>query len=202
MLAFNLVGVSKQCAPVYGVDRYARLEMSLSKIVIFMFNKRLRPMSNSTPIELWTDGACSPNPGPGGWAYVVLYPDGSTREGSGFDAETTNNRQEMTAVIEGLRVVDPHLPVQVVTDSAYVMNPFTKNWVKGWEKRGWTRRGEDGKPAELKNADLWRALAAEVGSHQVCWRHVKGHVGHVLNERCDRLAVAERHRAFVSAVLR
>jgi ribonuclease HI len=141
-------------------------------------------------IVLFTDGACSGNPGPGGWACVLSLPDGRARELAGREPQTTNNRMEMRAVLEGLKAV-AHLegPALVHTDSTYVLGGMTK-WLAGWKRRGW--RTAAGEP--VKNEDLWRALDAARdarGRGGVQWRWVRGHDGHDANERCDELAVAE-----------
>ncbi len=142
-------------------------------------------------IEIHTDGACSGNPGPGGWAAVVLRPDGRVRELAGRAPGTTNNRMELTAAIEGLRSVSRDAgPVRLYTDSTYVISGVTK-WVAGWKRRGWTT--SSGGP--VLNRDLWEtldALAAARGK-DLSWRYVRGHSGHSGNERCDALAVALSH---------
>ena len=144
-------------------------------------------------IVLFTDGACSGNPGPGGWGCVLATPDGRARELAGRADATTNNRMELTAMIEGLKAV-AGLPGPVVahTDSTYVLGGITA-WLRGWKARGWvTAAGEP-----VKNEDLWRALDAVVfdrGRGGVQWRWVKGHAGHDANERCDQLAVAACRR--------
>ena len=134
-------------------------------------------------MSLFTDGACSGNPGPGGWG-AILRSGARERELSGGDALTTNNRMEMTAVIEGLRAINRPARVRVFTDSRYVMDGATL-WLKGWQKRGW--KTADKKP--VKNEDLWRALEAEIQRHEdVTWEWVRGHAGHAENERADLLA--------------
>jgi ribonuclease HI len=135
-------------------------------------------------IVAYTDGACSGNPGPGGWAAVIVN-DGEREEISGGAPATTNNRMELTAVIEALRRVPAGAPVTVVTDSQYVLKGMT-SWVAGWRKRGW--RTATGGP--VLNQDLWEALAALVGS-RVTWEWVRGHSGHRENERVDELARAQ-----------
>jgi ribonuclease HI len=132
-------------------------------------------------IIAYTDGACSGNPGPGGWAAVIVD-DGNREEISGGEPETTNNRMELTAVIEALRRVPPDAPVKVVTDSQYVLKGIT-SWLAGWQKRGW--RTATGGP--VLNRDLWEALATLVGA-RVTWEWVRGHSGHRENTRVDQLA--------------
>ena len=137
-------------------------------------------------IEMFTDGACSGNPGPGGWGAVLRY-NGVERELSGGDGETTNNRMELTAVIEGLRALKQPCRVLLCTDSKYVADGVLKGWADGWQKRGW--RKADGKPA--LNPDLWEQLLALLEVHDVEITWIKGHNGHPENERCDRLAVEQ-----------
>ena len=144
-------------------------------------------------VELFTDGACLGNPGPGGWAALLRY-KGNERELSGGEAMTTNNRMELMAVIEGLKALSRSCTVAVYTDSQYVQKGITQ-WIHGWRKRDW--KTADKKP--VKNADLWLALDAARGGHNVTWFWVKGHAGHVENERVDALArtQAEQFRAGV-----
>lgn len=139
-------------------------------------------MSARPPVEIFTDGACKGNPGPGGWGAVLRFGD-SERELAGSAALTTNNRMEMTAVIEALAALKRPCAVTLTTDSRYVIDGITK-WVPAWQKNGW--RTADKKP--VKNADLWQALQAAAKPHQIAWRWVKGHAGHPDNERADRLA--------------
>ena len=146
--------------------------------------------SHGAEVELFTDGACSGNPGPGGWAAIlrIKNPDGATREKelSGGDAATTNNRMEMMAVVAGLEALQRPCKVRLFTDSKYVLDGATK-WIKGWKKNGW--KTADKKP--VKNVDLWQRLDAAHALHKVDWHWVKGHSGHVENERADELARAE-----------
>lgn len=134
-------------------------------------------------VQLYADGACSGNPGPGGWGVILIYQNAS-RELSGFESATTNNRMELTAVIEGLRALREPCRVEVFSDSAYVCNAFTQNWIKKWKKNGWTTAS--GKPVE--NQDLWNSLLELMETHKVSYNKVKGHSGHPQNSRCDRLA--------------
>lgn len=145
---------------------------------------------STAEVELWADGACSGNPGPGGWAAVLRYGE-HVRELSGSDPETTNNRMELTAVIEGLRALNRPSRVAVHVDSAYVERAFTDGWIDRWRRSHWTTAGR----TPVKNRDLWEALAAEVERHQVTWRRVKGHAGVAWNERADRLACEARDLA-------
>jgi ribonuclease HI len=139
-------------------------------------------MTELTKVEIFTDGACKGNPGPGGWGAVIRA--GKTeRELSGGEKLTTNNRMEMTAAIEGLNALKRPCHVTLSTDSRYVMDGLTK-WIKGWQRNGW--RTADKKP--VKNADLWQALLDAAAPHRIDWQWVKGHAGHPENERADRLA--------------
>ena len=137
-------------------------------------------------IQLFCDGACSGNPGPGGWGALLRYGP-HERELSGGEAQTTNNRMELTALIEGLRALKAPCRVAVVTDSEYVANGINKGWARGWQRNGWVK--SDKKPA--LNAELWEALLREIDRHEVTVRWVRGHNGHPENERCDRLAVEQ-----------
>lgn len=138
----------------------------------------------SDAVELFTDGACSGNPGPGGWGAILRFKD-QEKELSGGNAQTTNNRMELMAVIEGLNALTRPCTVDVYTDSKYVMDGITK-WIHGWKKKGW--KTADKKP--VKNVELWQALDEARGRHQVSWHWVKGHAGHPENERADALARA------------
>lgn len=131
---------------------------------------------------MWTDGACKGNPGVGGWGVLMRYGD-HQKELFGGDPLTTNNRMELTAVIEGLRALTRPSRVELHVDSAYVMNGIQK-WLPGWKRNGW--RTADKKP--VKNAELWRELDAEIARHTVLWTWVRGHSGDPGNERADQLA--------------
>ena len=140
-------------------------------------------------VQLFADGACSGNPGPGGWAFVLRHlPSGKELEQSGADRETTNNRMEMTAVIRGLETLRRPARVELLTDSTYVGKGLTE-WLPKWKANGWRRR-EGGQFKPIKNEDLWRQLDELLGTHQVRFTHVRGHSGHLENDRCDTLAVA------------
>ena len=138
-------------------------------------------------VEIFSDGACSGNPGPGGWG-AILRCDGYEKEISGGEAHTTNNRMELTGVIEALSALKYPCKVGVTTDSKYVVDGITKGWAKGWKKRGWKK--SDGKPA--LNPELWDKLLGLLETHDVEFAWIKGHAGHEENERCDRMAVAQR----------
>jgi ribonuclease HI len=139
----------------------------------------------SQAVEIWADGACSGNPGPGGWGAVLRLGD-RVRELSGGDPQTTNNRMELTAVLEGLRALTRPVDVVIHVDSSYVERAFTQGWLEGWRRNGWRTAGKQ----PVKNRDLWEQLATEVERHRVTWKRVKGHSGVELNERADALAVA------------
>jgi len=133
-------------------------------------------------IEIYTDGACSGNPGPGGWGALILD-GGDEREICGGEAQTTNNRMEMLAAIEALRAVPDNKPVRLYTDSQYLKNGITQ-WIAGWKRNGWRTSAK--KP--VKNKDLWEALDTLVAGRTIDWRWVKGHAGDAGNERADELA--------------
>lgn len=139
-------------------------------------------------VVIYTDGGCSGNPGPGGWAYVMRHVlTGKEKEGSGAEMMTTNNRMELQAVIEGLMALKRSVRVRVVTDSSYVKNGM-ESWIEGWKSRNWMRKTSGGmKP--VKNVDLWQKLDEVLQLHYVTCEQVKGHSGHPENERCDTLAV-------------
>lgn len=138
-------------------------------------------MSN---ITIYTDGACSGNPGPGGWGYVILQDGRFFTEGSGGELETTNNRMEMTAAIEALSSIKEKSIITLNSDSAYLVNAFNQHWIKGWIKNGW--KTANGK--HVLNFDLWQKLIHLDAYHKVTWVKVKGHAGVEWNERCDKLA--------------
>ena len=149
-------------------------------------------------IILYTDGACSGNPGPGGWASILRYGD-SIKELSGGEKDTTNNRMELTGVIEGLKALKEPCAVELYSDSQYIVNALNNGWLRDWKKRGWKRR--DG---ELKNAEMWQELDGllwklllqiiKVKKHELRFHKVKGHADNPMNNRCDALAVAEREK--------
>ena len=133
---------------------------------------------------MYTDGACKGNPGPGGWGTLLHFGE-HRKELCGGESETTNNRMELTAVIEGLKTLNRSCEITIVTDSTYVKDGVTK-WMANWKRNGWKTKAR--KP--VKNQDLWEALDAELASHDVAWEWVKGHAGHPGNERADELANA------------
>ena len=134
-------------------------------------------------IEVFTDGACSGNPGIGGWGAILIY-QGKEKEISGGEPETTNNRMELMAVISGLEALNRPCQVDVYSDSKYVVDAFNQHWVDSWIKKNWKR----GKNEPVKNVDLWKRLISVKSKHDVTFHWVKGHDGHPQNERCDELA--------------
>jgi ribonuclease HI len=135
-------------------------------------------------VDLFTDGACSGNPGPGGWGAILRF-RGTEKELSGGEIQTTNNRMELMAAIAGLEALKRAVKVRVHTDSMYLKDGITK-WIHGWKKKGW--KTADKKP--VKNVDLWQRLEKAIAEHDVSWHWVRGHAGHVENERADALARA------------
>ena len=133
-------------------------------------------------VEIWTDGACSGNPGPGGWGVLMRYGD-TEKELFGGDDETTNNRMELLAAIRALEALKEPCTVELTTDSQYVKGGITE-WIHGWKKNGWKTANR--KP--VKNLELWQALDEAVSRHKVNWHWIKGHAGHPENERADELA--------------
>lgn len=140
-------------------------------------------------VIIYTDGACSGNPGPGGWGTILDY-KGKRKELCGGEAVTTNNRMELTAVIEGLKALKEKCSVTVVTDSQYVANGINLGWARSWQKNGWLKK--DKKPA--LNPELWEELLQLCDKHTVTISWIKGHAGHPENERCDEMAVNESQK--------
>ena len=148
-------------------------------------------MSSEPDVILYTDGACSGNPGPGGWAAILKHPaTGVVKDASGGVEDTTNNRMELMAAIEGLGMVKDDRPYRVtlVSDSEYVLKGLNE-WIRGWIANDW-RRGKKAGAPPVKNADLWKKLYALTQKHEMTYEHVRGHTGHPENEACDRMAVA------------
>ncbi len=140
-------------------------------------------------VELFTDGACSGNPGPGGWAFILRHPKTEKEmELAGGEPETTNNRMELTAVVRGLEALKRSSHVKLMTDSVYVGKGLSE-WMPKWKANGWRRR-EAGQWKEVKNEDLWRRLDELIARHNLTYIRVAGHSGHIENDRCDQLAVA------------
>lgn len=139
-------------------------------------------------VDIFTDGACSGNPGPGGYGIIMKYKE-TVKELSGGDARTTNNRMEMTAVITALETLKEPCEVTLYSDSKYVIDSVTKGWVYNWEKKNWKRGSEP-----VPNTELWKQLLSLLGKHKVEFVWVKGHAGHPENERCDELAVEQSQK--------
>jgi ribonuclease HI len=140
-------------------------------------------------IKIFTDGACSGNPGPGGWGAILRYGE-NEKQISGGEPETTNNRMELTAVIEALNLLKEPCEVMLYSDSKYVCDAIDKGWAKSWKRNGWIK--SDKKPA--LNSDLWEAMLTLLDKHRIIVNWVKGHAGHPENECCDRLAVAQSEK--------
>ncbi len=140
-------------------------------------------------VILYTDGACSGNPGPGGYAAILIY-NNIEKEVVGGEKNTTNNKMEMMAVIKGLEMLKEPCEVDVYSDSAYVVNSIEKGWIFSWKKNGWKKA--DKKP--VKNVELWEKLLKQLDTHKVTFLKVKGHANDELNNRCDRLAVEQREK--------
>ena len=140
-------------------------------------------------IKIYTDGACSKNPGPGGWGAVLIYKS-HRKEISGADAQTTNNRMELTAVIKALECLKEKCKIELFTDSKYVCDSIMKGWAESWRNNNWKK--SDKKPAI--NADLWEVLLNLISKHDITFNWVKGHAGNIENERCDELATSEIKR--------
>lgn len=139
-------------------------------------------------VTIYTDGACSGNPGPGGWGAILEY-KGQMREMSGGERETTNNRMELMGVISALSALKEPCSVELYTDSQYISRAINENWLKSWKAKNWTRKG-----GELKNVDLWKRLDQLLSTHSVSFHWVKGHADNEFNNRCDALAVAQRDK--------
>ncbi len=153
------------------------------------------PTPDKPQVLLFTDGACSGNPGPGGWAFILRHPtSGKEIERSGGETLTTNNRMELSAVIKGLEALTRPSRVEIWSDSQYVLNGL-REWMASWKARGW--RTANKKP--VKNLELWQELDELKSLHELTFRWVEGHAGHPENERCDQLAVAARDQAAAEA---
>ena len=136
-------------------------------------------------IEIYTDGACSGNPGPGGWGVVLLY-QGNKKELAGYQPETTNNRMELFAAIQGLATLREPCEVTLYSDSSYLINAFEKHWLDNWQRNGWKTSSK----SPVENQDLWKLLLLHVKNHRVRFVKVKGHSDNAYNNRCDEMAVA------------
>jgi len=139
-------------------------------------------------VQIYTDGACSGNPGPGGWGAILMYGK-KEKELSGGELSTTNNRMELISVISALEALKEPCEVELFTDSQYVANAINKGWLESWKNKGWKRKG-----GEVKNLDLWIKLVTLLETHKVTFQWVKGHSDNEYNNRCDELAVAERKK--------
>ncbi|MBU0702024.1 ribonuclease HI [bacterium] len=156
----------------------------ISKIPTNSFDRGAASSDNNVFI-LYTDGACKGNPGPGGWAAILIVNE-EEQEFSGGERNTTNNQMELMGVIQGLKAIKIPSRIKIYSDSAYIINAFTQNWIKKWLVNGWKTAGND----PVKNQNLWQDLLKLTQPHQVEWIKVKGHSGDNYNERCDRLAVS------------
>ena len=143
-------------------------------------------VNNMDEVTIYTDGACSGNPGPGGWGAILMLGE-NRKEISGGSENTTNNIMELTAVIEALKILKRPCKVNIYSDSAYVVNAFLQKWVYGWMKKGWKTAGGD----PVKNKELWQELYSLTKTHDVTFIKVKGHADNEFNNRCDEMAVAE-----------
>jgi ribonuclease HI len=137
-------------------------------------------------VEIYTDGACSGNPGPGGWAAILLY-NGKERTVSGGEPATTNNRMELMAAIQGLKMLNQRCAVKLYSDSSYMVDALTKGWLERWRMNMWRTAAKD----DVKNVDLWEQIVTLCSSHDIAWSKVKGHSDNEFNNRCDALARAE-----------
>jgi ribonuclease HI len=143
-------------------------------------------VNNMDEVTIYTDGACSGNPGPGGWGAILMLGE-NRKEISGGSENTTNNIMELTAVIEALKILKRPCKVNIYSDSAYVVNAFLQKWIYGWMKKGWKTAGGD----PVKNKELWQELYSLTKTHDVTFIKVKGHADNEFNNRCDEMAVAE-----------
>lgn len=137
-------------------------------------------------VDLYTDGACSGNPGKGGYGGILIYKN-KEKEYSGYNANTTNNRMEITAVIEGLKLLKESVDIDIYSDSAYTVNAFLEGWIDNWQANNWRTAGK--KP--VQNIELWQELLSLIVKHNVTWHKVKGHADNEYNNRCDKLATGE-----------
>ncbi|MFA7672339.1 MAG: ribonuclease HI [Clostridia bacterium] len=140
-------------------------------------------IKRSEIVEIYTDGACQNNPGPGGYGAILIY-NGTEKEISGYKAETTNNEMELTAAVEALKLLKKTCEVVLYSDSSYLINAFNQKWVDSWRSNGWVRD----KNGEVKNLELWKTLDAYNNTHRMTWVKVKGHSDNKYNNRCDKLA--------------
>lgn len=141
-------------------------------------------MPKKPHVEIYTDGACAGNPGPGGWAAILIY-ERKEKELWGNDPSTTNNRMELTAALQGLKALKYPCRVSLYSDSAYLVNAFNNGWLRKWQVNGW----KNARKEPVENQDLWQELLALSSLHEIAWNKVKGHADNVYNNRCDKLAV-------------
>lgn len=150
-------------------------------------------------VTIYTDGACKGNPGPGGWGAIIMWDRDNIEELSGGEKYTTNNRMEMTAIIEALKSLgDTPYEIDLYSDSAYVINAFCKGWLENWKKSNWIRPISKYSPTEqpVKNAELWQELDKLISKHTMHYHWVKGHAENVYNNRCDEMAVDESNKVY------
>lgn len=185
-----LEGIKQQLESTPGLSDSSanRLESAL-KAAADILKPRKTISTGNSEIHIWSDGACSGNPGPGGWGTIVSYDD-EYLELSGFSPKTTNNIMEMTGALEGIRRTPPGCRLVLTSDSQYLVKGMTQ-WIKGWKRKNWKKA--DGKP--VLNKSIWMELDREAGLRDIQWKWIKGHAGHEENERCDELARYEITRA-------
>ncbi|HHW93054.1 MAG TPA: ribonuclease HI [Clostridiaceae bacterium] len=150
---------------------------------------RKKSKQQLTDVTIYTDGACSGNPGPGGWAAIIIAL-GVEKEISGFERDTTNNRMELLAALKALQELNRPCHVELYSDSAYLVSAFNENWIVNWQKNGWKNAAK----MPVANQDLWKALWQEYIRHEITWHKVKGHADNEYNNRCDKMAVNEIQR--------
>ena len=188
--------INKRCNRHTATDKHKkllcqkRLQLDCFDIIIYVLNivNNLATYYKEfmKKVTIYTDGACSGNPGIGGWSAILIY-NGVERQISGYNNSTTNNRMELFAVIQGLRALNQSCIVDIYTDSQYVADAFNKGWISAWQANNWKTSGK----SEVKNVDLWKALLYEVNKHKVNFIKVEGHANVEYNELCDKLAKGE-----------
>lgn len=164
------------------ISRVTKAGLSAKRQVSELMAKPAKPAKPL--VSIYTDGACSKNPGPGGWGTILLYQE-NEKEMSGYEADTTNNRMEIRAAIEGLKALKYPCRVKLYSDSAYLVNAFNKGWLEKWQANGWRTSSRD----PVENRDLWEELLTVAARHEIEWIKVKGHADNEYNNRCDKLAV-------------
>jgi ribonuclease HI len=175
--------------PLFELTAAAVPEVAISKAAIRPGASKTEAVQGDVKlVTVYTDGGCQPNPGPGGWGAVLIF-NGMEKELYGYEADTTNNRMELTGAIRALEALREPCRVKLHSDSALLINAFTQNWIPGWQRKGWVNASKE----PVKNRDLWEQLIELSRRHQVEWIKVKGHAGVHYNERCDQLcAIAIR----------